>query len=447
MSLTSLASLCAGQLTGTRQLKLACGLTEFPRDIFALADSLEVLDLSGNQLSQLPDDLPRLKRLRILFCSDNQFCELPAVLGRCSALSMVGFKANQIRSVPSAALAPSLRWLILTDNQIPSLPASIGQCRHLQKLMLAGNQLTALPPELAQCQQLALLRIAANQFTALPDWLLDLPRLAWLACAGNPMNTPAANRAPDFSDSDNNNSISDIDWSSLHLTHALGEGASGVIHAAEWQRQGRGLPVAIKLFKGAVTSDGLPDDEMTAALHAGPHPHLMGALGRLTGHPDGRLGIVMARVALQFQPLAAPPSLASCTRDVYADGTAFSLAAVLGIAHSMASAAHHLHSRQLMHGDLYAHNILVHGAHAVLGDFGAASFKPDPAQADRLQRIEVRAFGCLLQELLAHSTDAHASQAGFALAALCTDCLNQAVSARPLFTTIARTLAKLRQPI
>lgn len=439
MSLTTLAQLRTGQLAGTRRLKLACGLTDFPREIFELADTLEELDLSGNQLTALPDDLPRLKHLRVLFCSNNPFTELPAVLGRCSQLRMVGFKANQIRHVPSAALAPSLRWLILTDNQVPELPASIGQCTHMQKLMLAGNRLTSLPPALAQCLQLELLRISANQLTALPGWLLALPRLAWLACAGNPFNTPAAN-APGAASTD-------INWSSLTLAHTMGEGASGIIHAADWHHQGTVQPVAVKLFKGAVTSDGLPDHEMAAALHAGPHPHLIGALGRLSGHPDGQQGIVMARVAPHFITLAGPPSFASCTRDVYADGTAFDAATVVGIAHSIASAAHHLHTRQLMHGDLYGHNILMHGTHALLGDFGAASFNRshDPAQARSLQRIEVRAFGYLLQELLTHSPELSlADTVGATLHALCADCLNESVEARPLFAAIEQTLAGLR---
>ena len=40
----TLAQLRAGQLTGITRLDLACGLTEFPREIFDLADSLEVLN-------------------------------------------------------------------------------------------------------------------------------------------------------------------------------------------------------------------------------------------------------------------------------------------------------------------------------------------------------------------------------------------------------------------
>ena len=102
-----------------RELRLnGQGLTALPRAVFDQADTLELLDLSGNALDRLPDDLPRLRRLRILFASNNRFTELPAVLGECPTLEMVGFKSNAIAEVPGAALPPGLRWLILTDNAI-----------------------------------------------------------------------------------------------------------------------------------------------------------------------------------------------------------------------------------------------------------------------------------------------------------------------------------------
>ena len=122
----TLAQLKAGQLAGIKRLDLRCGLTEFPREIFDLADSLEILNLTGNALSSLPDDLHRLPHLRVLFCSENAFTELPQCLGQCAQLSMIGFKSNQISSVPATSLPPLLRWLILTDNHISQLPDELG---------------------------------------------------------------------------------------------------------------------------------------------------------------------------------------------------------------------------------------------------------------------------------------------------------------------------------
>ncbi|RKR36928.1 leucine-rich repeat-containing protein kinase family protein [Paraburkholderia sp. BL17N1] len=438
---TTLDQLRAGQLAGTRRLKLACGLTEFPREIFDLADTLEVLDLSGNALTSLPDDLPRLRKLRILFGSDNPFTELPEVLGQCSQLSMVGFKANRIRQVSGKALPPQLRWLILTDNQIETLPAELGRCAQLQKLMLAGNRLRALPEELAACSQLELLRLAANQLDGLPDWLMRLPRLSWLAYAGNPFSE--ALEAAALIDTPS----AAIAWHDLKLEAPLGEGASGVIYrAALAGRHGASRSVAVKLFKGAVTSDGLPDCEMAACIRAGDHANLIPVAGKVKDHPAGTHGLVMELIDPRFTNLAGPPSLESCTRDIYGADTRFDMASALGIAYGIASAARHLHEQGIMHGDLYAHNILYGGqGRALLGDFGAASFY---ALGDRsiglaLQRLEVRAYGCLLEELLERCDWPVASANSRALLVELKDnCLSEATDSRPLFDEItARLLA------
>jgi hypothetical protein len=100
-----------------------------------------------------------------------------------------------------------------------------------------------------------------------------------------------------------------------------------------------------------------------------------------------------------------------------------------------------------MHGDLYAHNIL-HGGdgRALLGDFGAASFyAADQRELNAaLQRVEVRAYGCLLEELIERCDwlDAEAAIAA-KLMALKENCLSDDVSSRPLFDDIVAVLRQL----
>lgn len=438
-----LEQLRAGRLTGLKRLDLSCGLTEFPPEIFALADSLEILNLSGNALSSLPDDLYRLRKLRVLFCSDNRFTELPEAIGRCAALSMVGFKANQIGVVSAASLPATLRWLILTDNRIEALPDALGQCTSLEKLMLSGNRLHHLPESMAGCKELGLLRIAANRLTVLPAWVSTLPKLAWLACAGNPVSDTSEAAALAA------HPMPAIAWQDLRIAQKVGEGASGVIHLGTWQPRQTGVttPVAVKLFKGAMTSDGLPQSEMAASIAAGSHPNLIGLKGCIVGHPDGVQGIVMAPIDAVFKNLAGPPSFDSCTRDVYAPGLQVDVPAVLAIACGIASATAHLHACGILHGDLYGHNILWDGQGGVLlGDFGAAAFfatgtEAEKASAFALQRLEARAFGHLLEELLARC-DASPGQRQTiaALTALKDRCLLADVNARPLFAEIVEGL-------
>lgn len=394
----TLSLLKTGKLQGSTRLKLQCGLTEFPAEIFSLADTLEILDLSGNALSSLPDDLDKLHRLRILFCSSNQFTHLPEVLGKYQNLSMIGFKANRISHISESAIpTQALRWLILTDNTLSKLPNSIGDCQHMQKLMLAGNQLKELPENLRNCKKIELLRISANQLESLPEWLFSLPKLSWLACAGNP-----------FSDDIEQNlirqhEINHIDWQTLTLKNVLGEGASGITYQATWQPVNQTpQDVAVKLFKSGLTSDGLPRCEMHANILAGEHPNLVGIKGIIHNHPQGSMGLVMPLLDADLKVLANPPSFESCSRDVYAQELKLTYEEVQHILHGITQAAEHLHAQGLMHGDLYAHNILWNTKKVVLSDLGGASFLPmdNPTLKQQLLKFDARALAILVQELL-----------------------------------------------
>ncbi|MFB2865692.1 leucine-rich repeat-containing protein kinase family protein [Aeromonas sp. MdU4] len=449
----TLEQLRAGELCGARHLKLSENLAVFPPEILSLKETLEVLDLTGNQLSALPDELAGFGKLRIIFCSENRFTELPEVLGRCPALTMVGFKANRIATVSANALPAGLRWLILTDNAVQQLPDELGQCDALQKLMLAGNRLRELPASLANCRNLELLRIAANRIERFPEWLLTLPRLAWLAYSGNPFSEGEAARAIDDAH------VVTLSWRELELGELLGQGASGVIYRAtignDAPQAGAATapePVAVKLFKGAVTSDGLPHCEMAASLAAGSHPNLIKVVGKVADHPSGIAALVMELIDPAFANLAGPPSLASCTRDVYPDGLRLSVQDALAMAHGIASVAGHLHRAGIMHGDLYGHNILfARGpdapARALLGDFGAASLydRTNRERAVGLERLEVRAFGCLLEELLARCDARNAHLA--ALHSLSAACLSEVPAERPAFAEIGRQLAAVRSAL
>ena len=421
----TLEQLRSGALAGTRRLDLSCGLTELPEEVFALADTLEVLNLSGNRLRELPHQLSRLHKLQVLFASDNDFEVLPEVLGACPSLQMVGFKANRITLVPAAALPPALRWLTLTDNAIGHLPTELGQRPALQKLMLAGNRLTALPDGLQTAQRLELLRISANRLARVPDWLTQLPRLSWLALAGNTMAGSWATESE----------LPAVPWHTLTQGPLLGEGASGLIYrvqASDWPQ-----PLALKLFKGEVTSDGLPEDELAACLAAGEHPGLTTPVARLVCHPEQAQGLLMPLIPPGHINLAGPPSLQSCTRDVYPSGLRLPAPLALNIARDVAHAVAHLHQRGVMHGDLYAHNILIDPMHgqAKLGDFGAATRLPMDSTTPRHRwlALEVRAMGCLLEELADHTP----APASTALHALAQNCLSPVPSERPDMTTVA----------
>ncbi|MCF6244818.1 MAG: leucine-rich repeat-containing serine/threonine-protein kinase [Sulfurovum sp.] len=430
----TLKQLKSGQLTGAKELKLCENLTAFPHEILTLADTLERLDMTGNALDALPDDFHKLTQLKILFLSDNNFTELPAVLAKCPNLSMIGFRNNRIETVPENALPLSTRWLILTDNAIKSLPESMGNLTLLQKCMLSGNQLTFLPESMVKCHNLELLRIAVNKLEQLPLWLLTLPKLSWLAYGGNPFCAKHPNC---------NTALKEIGWDKLELGVVLGEGASGLISKARYDDK----EVAVKVFKGDITSDGLPQEEMDINISMGQHPHLVDVLAKVTGHPEGKDVLMLELIPSSFFNLGLPPTFESCSRDVYPDTLSFTLHEVLKILKGIASAATHMHERGIMHGDFYAHNIMIDkNANSILGDFGGASYYEPTEQEvhQALERLEVRAFGYLTEELLSLSEKDNTNQTvKTKLNKLKESCLTLENKKRPLFLDIEKYLASI----
>lgn len=430
----SLEDLRNGKLKGTKTLKLSCGLTQFPEEIFELADTLELLDLSVNNLKSLPDHFGKLSKLKIAFFSDNHFTELPKVLSQCEQLEMIGFKSNRISHVPEESLPEKTRWLILTNNLISELPASIGKCYRLQKCALAGNLLRSLPDEMVKCQSLELLRISANRLETFPEWLTALPRLTWLAISGNEFN----------SKHHLHNSLPVIAWNELELKQVLGMGASGIISKAYWKTEQK--HIAVKVFKGEVTSDGLPHDEMLACIEAGKHDHLVNVIGQIENHPEQKEGLLLELIPTDYKNLGMPPDFESCTRDTFKKDLVFSIAEITTILKGISGAMQHLHHNHIMHGDLYAHNILLNSnAHALLSDFGAATiYEDDLKHKEFFEKMDVRAFACLTDDLLEQITPSEKSQRYYSeLSSLKDKCFDPDYKNRPFFAEISNYLEGL----
>ena len=113
----------------------------------------------------------------------------------------------------------------------------------------------------------------------------------------------------------------------------------------------------------------------------------------------------------------------------------------------------YLHSElQVAHGDIYAHNTLVSpdGADVRLGDFGAAFCYRGGTGAgldpELIQRIEVRAFGVMIDELSSRLAADSPAAVAQTLRTLATECLAVDVRTRPSFSAVSAQLdALLRQ--
>ena len=127
---------------------------------------------------------------------------------------------------------------------------------------------------------------------------------------------------------------------------------------------------------------------------------------------------------------------------MYAEGATFPCERIVSLGRGIAEAARHLHDRGILHGDLYAHNTLVSHNHALVSDFGAACvYRANTSLNHKLiEKIEVRAFGILLGELVARASAEVDRDTLRSLKALVHSCTAADVAARPRFEEICQRL-------
>ena len=101
------------------------------------------LELSDLQPYAVPAEIWQLTSLELLHLSGNQLTRVPAEVGQLTSLTMLG----------------------LGDNQLTTVPAEIGQLTSLTTLHLEGNQLTSVPAEIGQLTSLTVLYLGWNKLT------------------------------------------------------------------------------------------------------------------------------------------------------------------------------------------------------------------------------------------------------------------------------------------
>lgn len=364
------------------------------------------LDLFQAGLTSLPSALPQyLPNLSILFCMKNKFEEVPEVIGQCPNLDMVSFKSNQIREIHPGALQPQMRWLILTDNKITFIPSTIGRCCKLQKFMLSGNLLKEIPTEISHCHNLELIRLASNQLTEAPMELLCLPKLSWVAFSDNPFVSAAYKSKTTNGDEEIHLEVFEDDsLDDPSLGTELGKGASGITRKYKTLLSGMNSheeEVAVKEYFSTITSDGDPKEERKVSLVASSLgcSSLVQVLGRT------RNGNLIMELLKDYTVFADPPSLESCSRDVY-DGdmrARFSEKRALAMVDHLLYALMKLHEQGICHGDFYGHNILISDKDEErlwVTDFGAAFFYDKHSEYGKaIEVVERRAFGHLVSEI------------------------------------------------
>lgn len=151
------------------------------------------LSLQECSLTALPDEVSRLKHLRVLECHNNAITELPASLGVLPHLQHLSAHGNKLTTIPKEiGEIQDLSWLSLHFNQITVLPDELGNLLKLKRLSLHWNYLERIPDTLANCKELIIVSLFHNKLIELPEKIWT----AWTKCAKLALHANALSHIP-----------------------------------------------------------------------------------------------------------------------------------------------------------------------------------------------------------------------------------------------------------
>lgn len=134
----------------------------------AALTKLELLDMRGCGLTELPESVASLTALRYVYLQDNELEELPDWLGGLTRLERLDVTGNRLYALPSSmASLTRLRHLVLSDNEFFSLPGWITGLAGLEVLLASDNHLTRVPDGFSRLGNLYRFSFQNNNLTSI----------------------------------------------------------------------------------------------------------------------------------------------------------------------------------------------------------------------------------------------------------------------------------------
>ncbi|MBD2490991.1 leucine-rich repeat domain-containing protein [Aulosira sp. FACHB-615] len=142
--------------------------------------------VSGNNLKTLPHELLGLPNLRKLDISGNPLESIPDVVTQILHLEELILIRVELTEISDAiAKLTNLRQLDLSSNKITEIPDAIAQLTNLRQLDLSHNKITEIPDAIAQLTNLRQLDLSHNKITEIPDAITQLTNLRQLDLSHN----------------------------------------------------------------------------------------------------------------------------------------------------------------------------------------------------------------------------------------------------------------------
>jgi len=160
-------------------------LDKFPSELTKVIGNLRNLDLSGNKIRSLPENMGAFKMLKNLTMAKNHLEGLPQDMGKLVKLENLNLSFNLLASIPSSLhQLKNLKEVHLSHNKLTSFPTSLLGLKQLNLVDLSANSITALPQGINKLEATELI-LNQNQISTIHEDTASCPRLRTLRLEEN----------------------------------------------------------------------------------------------------------------------------------------------------------------------------------------------------------------------------------------------------------------------
>ncbi|XP_078667855.1 malignant fibrous histiocytoma-amplified sequence 1 homolog [Branchiostoma floridae x Branchiostoma belcheri] len=157
----------------------------------AFLTNLQVLWLSSNGLTLLPNCIQELVLLEELILDNNKLHNLPCDFKHLQRVKVLNLGFNCYEIFPHAVLAlDRVEELFLSRNRLSHIPEEIGLLQHLRVLWLDHNNVESLPDSVTTLVNMEELSVQGNRLKCLPEGFGNLSNLDCLDVRENPLLQP-----------------------------------------------------------------------------------------------------------------------------------------------------------------------------------------------------------------------------------------------------------------
>lgn len=148
--------------------------------------NLKFLDISMNQINQLPGSIGYLKDLVELRMAINKFSSVPEQIGNLTKLVYMDIGHCKLSTLPSSfATLQKIERLILGNNSFTLIPEAIMQIRGIKNIYLENNIISQVPPTIKNLTKLSTLNLENNRISDIPPELFQLSSVESLNLSRN----------------------------------------------------------------------------------------------------------------------------------------------------------------------------------------------------------------------------------------------------------------------